>query len=53
MLFNGPGDMTKMAAMPINGKTLKIFSSGTKRPMTLKVGICCSTTMFVQMMALS
>ena len=34
---NGPGDITKMAAMPIYGKTLKIFFSGIKRPMTLKV----------------
>ena len=31
--------MTKTAAMPINGKNLKIFFSGTKRPMTLKVGM--------------
>ena len=37
---NGPGHMTKMAAMPIYGKkTLKIFFSGTKRPMTLKLGM--------------
>ena len=36
---NGPGHMTKMAAMPIYGKNLKkIFYSGTKRPMTLKLG---------------
>ena len=32
---NGPGHMTKMAAMPIIWY-LKIFISGTKRPMTLK-----------------
>ena len=32
--------MTKMAAMPIYGKNLKkIFVSGTKRPMTLKLGM--------------
>ena len=36
---NGPGHMTKMAATPIYGKTLKIFFSGTKRPMTLKLGM--------------
>ena len=37
---NGPGHMTKMAAMPIYGKNLKkIFFSGTKEPMTLKVGM--------------
>ena len=37
---NGPGHMTKMAAMPICGKNLKkIFFSGTKRPMTLKLGM--------------
>ena len=37
---NGPGHMTKMAAMPIYGKNLKkIFFSGTKRPMTLKLGM--------------
>ena len=35
---NGHGHMTKMAAMPIYGKNLKkIFFSGTKRPMTLKL----------------
>ena len=32
------GHMTKMAAMPY-GKTLKIFFSGTKRPMTLKLSM--------------
>ena len=32
--------MTKMAAIPIYGKKLKkIFFSGTKRPMTLKLGM--------------
>ena len=37
---NGPGHVTKMAAMPIYGKkNLKIFFSGTKRPMTLKLGM--------------
>ena len=36
---NGPGHMTKMAAMPIYGKNLlKIFFSRTRRPMTL--GLC-------------
>ena len=36
---NGPGHMTKMAAMPIYGKKiLKIFSR-TKRQMTLKLGM--------------
>ena len=35
---NGPGHTTKMAAMPIYGKKLlKIFFTGTKRPMTFKV----------------
>ena len=37
---NGSGHMTNMAAMPIYGKNLKkIFFSGIKRPMTLKVGM--------------
>ena len=38
---NSPGHMTKVAAIPIYGKKLKkkIFFSGTKRPMTLKLGI--------------
>ena len=37
---NDPGHMTKMAAIPICGKNLKqIFFSGTKRPMTLKLGM--------------
>ena len=37
---NGPGHMTKMAAMPIYSKNLKkIFFSGTKRPMTLELGV--------------
>ena len=32
--------MTKMVAMPIWGKNIKkIFFSGTKRPMTLKLGM--------------
>ena len=33
---NGPGHMTKMAAMPVYGK---IFFSWTRRPMTLKLGM--------------
>ena len=38
--INGPGHMTKMAAMAINSKkTLKIFFSRTRRPMKLKLGI--------------
>ena len=37
---NGPGHMTKMAAMPIYGKNLKkFFFSKTKRPMALKLGM--------------
>ena len=51
---NGPGHMTKKADMPIYGKNLKNFS-GTKRPMTLKLGMhigCLSTTKFVQTMTL-
>ena len=36
---NGLGHMTKMTAMPIYGKNLKNFFSGTKRPMTLKLGM--------------
>ena len=36
---NGPGHMTNMASMPIYGKNLKIFLSGTKRLMTMKVGM--------------
>ena len=36
---NGLGHMTKMAAIPIYGKNLKKIISGTKRPMTLKVGM--------------
>ena len=35
---NDPGHMTKMAAMPIYGENLKIFS-GTKGLMTLKLGM--------------
>ena len=35
-----PGHMTKMAAMPLYGKNLKkIFFSGAKGPMTLKLGM--------------
>ena len=34
--INGPGHMTKMAAMPIYGKTIKIFSR-TGRPMLLRL----------------
>ena len=37
---NSPDHMTKMAAMPIYGKNLKKKNfSGTKRPMTLKLGM--------------
>ena len=37
---NGPGHMTRMAAIPIYGKNIKkIFFSGTKRPMILKLGL--------------
>ena len=37
---NGPGHMTKVAAVPIYGKNLKkIFFSGAKRPMTLKLSM--------------
>ena len=37
---NGPGHMTKMDAMSIYSKNLKkIFFSGTKRSMTLKLGM--------------
>ena len=36
---NGPGYMTKVAAMPIYGKNLKNIFSGTKRPMNLNLGM--------------
>ena len=36
---NGLGHKTKMTAMPIYGKNLKNIFSGTKRPMTLKLGM--------------
>ena len=36
---NGPGHMSKMAAMPIYGKNLKNIFSGTKRLMTLNLGM--------------
>ena len=37
---NRPGHMTKIASMPIYGINLKkILFSGTKRPMTLKIGM--------------
>ena len=37
---NGPGHMTRMAVLPIYSKNLKkVFFSGTKRPMTLKLGM--------------
>ena len=37
---NGPGHMTKMAAMPMYDKNLKkIFFFGTKRPVTLNLGM--------------
>ena len=38
-MFNGPGHMTKMFAMPIYGKNLKNFFSGTKRQTSLKLGM--------------
>ena len=46
---NGPGHITKMAAMPIYGKNLKkIFSSGTKRSMTLNFGMHHQVLKFYQ-----
>ena len=37
---NGPGHMTKMAAVPIYGKNpLKIFFSRTRKLMTLGLGM--------------
>ena len=36
---NGLCHLTSMAAMPIYGKNLKNIFSGTKKPMTLKVGM--------------
>ena len=36
---NGPGHMTRMAARPIYGRNLKKIFSGTKRPITLKLGM--------------
>ena len=36
---NGPGHMTKMAAIAIYDKNLKIAFSGTKKHMTLKLGM--------------
>ena len=36
---NGHGHMTKMAAMPIYGKNLKIVFSRTEQPMILKFGM--------------
>ena len=40
MYINNLGHMTKMAAMPIYGKNpLKIFFSGTSRPITKKLGM--------------
>ena len=36
---NVPGHMTKMATMPIYGKNLKGIFSGTKRLMTLNLGM--------------
>ena len=36
---NGPGHMSKMAAMPIYYKNLKKIFSGTKRLMTLNLGM--------------
>ena len=53
---NGPGHMTKMAAMPIYGKNLKKSSSPEPKgrwPWILVCNIgCSSTTKFVQMMTL-
>ena len=53
---NGPGHMTKMAAMPIYGKNLKKSSSSEPKgqwPWNLVCSIgCSSTTKFIQMMTL-
>ena len=40
MFINNPGHMTKMAAMPINGKNpSKFFFSGTTGPISTKLGM--------------
>ena len=39
MYINNPGHMTEMAAMPIYGKTLKNFFSGTGLPIPKKLGM--------------
>ena len=53
---NGPGQLTKMAAMPIYGKNLKQSSSPEPKgrwPWNLVCSIgCSSTTKFVQIMTL-
>ena len=50
---NGPGHVTKMAAMSIYGKNLlKVFFFGTKRLMTLKLGMHHRVLKFAQMMTL-
>ena len=51
---NVSGHMTKMAAMPLYGKNFKkIFFSGIKRSMTLKLGMQHRVLEFAQMMTLS
>ena len=52
---NGPGNIIKVAAMPIYGKNIKTSSPEQKRLMTLNLlcSIECSITIkFVQMMTL-
>ena len=44
----GPGHMTKMPPCPYMVKTLKIFFSGTKRPMTLKLGMLHQVLMYYE-----
>ena len=40
MFINNPGHLTKMAAMPIYGKTpSKFFFSGTTEPISMKLGM--------------
>ena len=37
---NELSDISKMDAMPVDGKNLKKIFSRTNRPMTLKFGLC-------------
>ena len=48
MYMLGPGHMTKLAAMPIYGKTLNTIFNRITEPIVLKLGVCFLVYIFLK-----